>query len=95
MNNTLKIIFDNLITTKYDQFNTDEMDKKETEFLNANFSNKDVDEYENIFTEFYEIILENQEKAFEMGFNTAVDLLTRTNADERKIKNEFVKQKNR
>ena len=91
MNNTLKIIFDNLITTKYDQFNTDEMDKKETEFLNANFSNKDVDEYENIFTEFYEIILENQEKAFEVGFYTAVDLLTRTNADERKIKNEFIK----
>ena len=81
MNNTLKIIFDNLITTKYDQFNTDEMDKKETEFLNANFSNKDVDEYENIFTEFYEIILENQEKAFEMGFNIDFELLTRTNAD--------------
>lgn len=84
MNDILKIIFDELIIEKNEKFVTDEMDKQEREFLNTNFSDKDTGEYEDIFNDFYDIIWSIQEKAFEVGFTTAVELLTKTNADEMK-----------
>lgn len=84
MNDILKIIFDELIIEKNEKFVTDEMDKQERKFLNDNFSDKDTGEYEDIFNDFYDIIWSIQEKAFETGFNTAVELLTRNNADEMK-----------
>lgn len=95
MNSILRIVFDELILQQNEKFVTDEMDTQQREFLRINFSDKDTGEFEDIYNDFYDMLWEVQEKAFEMGFNTAVDLLTRTNADERKIKNEFVKQKNR
>ena len=90
MNDMLKIIFDELIIEKDKEFVPDEMNKQIIKFINDNFNDTD-DEFEDIYVDFYDIIWNIQEKAFEMGFNTAVDLLTRTNADERKIKNEFIK----
>ena len=91
MNSILRIVFDELILQQNEKFVTDEMDTQQREFLRINFSDKDTGEFEDIYVDFYDIIWNIQEKAFEMGFNTAVDLLTRTNADERKIKNEFIK----
>ena len=91
MNSILRIVFDELILQQNEKFVTDEMDTQQREFLRINFSDKDTGEFEDIYNDFYDMLWEVQEKAFEMGFNTAVELLTRTNADERKIKNEFIK----
>ena len=81
MNSILKIIFDELILQQNEKFVTDEMDTQQREFLRINFSDKDTGEFEDIYNDFYDMLWEVQEKAFEMGFNTAVELLTRTNAD--------------
>ena len=81
MNSILRIVFDELILQQNEKFVTDEMDTQQREFLRINFSDKDTGEFEDIYNDFYDMLWEVQEKAFEMGFNTAVDLLTRTNAD--------------
>lgn len=81
MNSILRIVFDELILQQNEKFVTDEMDTQQREFLRINFSDKDTGEFEDIYVDFYDIIWNIQEKAFEMGFNTAVELLTRTNAD--------------
>ena len=80
MNDMLKIIFDELIIEKDKEFVPDEMNKQIIKFINDNFNETD-DELEDIYVDFYDIIWNIQEKAFETGFNTAVELLTRTNAD--------------
>ena len=80
MNDMLKIIFDELIIEKDKEFVPDEMNKQIIKFINDNFNDTD-DEFEDIYNDFYDIIWSIQEKAFEVGFNTAVELLTRTNAD--------------
>lgn len=81
MNSILRIVFDELILQQNEKFVNDEMDMQQREFLRINFSDKDTGEFEDIYNDFYDIIWNIQEKAFEMGFNTAVELLTRTNAD--------------
>lgn len=81
MNSILRIVFDELILQQNEKFVTDEMDTQQREFLRINFSDKDTGEFEDIYNDFYDMLWEVQEKAFEMGFNTAVELLTRTNAD--------------
>ena len=81
MNSILRIVFDELILQQNEKFVTDEMDTQQREFLRINFSDKDTGEFEDIYNDFYDIIWNIQEKAFEMGFNTAVELLTRTNVD--------------
>ena len=81
MNSILKIIFDELILQQNEKFVTDEMDTQQREFLRINFSDKDTGEFEDIYNDFYDMLWEVQEKAFETGFNTAVELLTR-NTDE-------------
>ena len=91
MNSILRIVFDELILQQNEKFVTDEMDTQQREFLRINFSDKDTGEFEDIYNDFYDMLWEVQEKAFETGFNTAVELLTRTNADERNEKNEFIK----
>ena len=91
MNSILRIVFDELILQQNEKFVTDEMDTQQREFLRINFSDRDTGEFEDIYNDFYDMLWEVQEKAFEMGFNTAVELLTRTNADERKIKDEIDK----
>ena len=80
MNDMLKIIFDELIIEKDKEFVPDEMNKQIIKFINDNFSDTD-DEFEDIYVDFYDIIWNIQEKAFEVGFYTAVELLTR-NTDE-------------
>lgn len=84
MNDILKIIFDELILQQNEKFVNDEMDMQQSEFLRINFSDKDTGEFEDIYNDFYDMLWEVQEKAFEVGFNTAVELLTRNNADEMK-----------
>ena len=84
MNSILRIVFDELILQQNEKFVTDEMDTQQREFLRINFSDKDTGEFEDIYNDFYDMLWEVQEKAFEMGFNTAVELLTRNNADEMK-----------
>lgn len=81
MNSILRIVFDELILQQNEKFVTDEMDTQQREFLRINFSDKDTGEFEDIYNDFYDMLWEVQEKAFETGFNTAVELLTRTNAD--------------
>lgn len=81
MNSILRIVFDELILQQNEKFVTDEMDTQQREFLRINFSDKDTGEFEDIYNDFYDMLWEVQEKAFEMGFNTAVELLTRTKAD--------------
>lgn len=81
MNSILRIVFDELILQQNEKFVTDEMDTQQREFLRINFSDKDTGEFEDIYNDFYDMLWEVQEKAFEMGFNTAVELLTR-NTDE-------------
>ena len=81
MNSILRIVFDELILQQNEKFVTDEMDTQQREFLRINFSDKDTGEFEDIYNDFYDMLWNIQEKAFEMGFNTAVELLTRTNAD--------------
>ena len=78
MNSILRIVFDELILQQNEKFVTDEMDTQQREFLRINFSDKDTGEFEDIYNDFYDMLWEVQEKAFEMGFNTAVELLTRT-----------------
>lgn len=84
MNSILRIVFDELILQQNEKFVNDEMDMQQREFLRINFSDKDTGEFEDIYNDFYDIIWDIQEKAFEVGFNTAVELLTRNNADEMK-----------
>lgn len=84
MNSILRIVFDELILQQNEKFVTDEMDTQQREFLRINFSDKDTGEFEDIYNDFYDMLWEVQEKAFEVGFQTAVELLTRNNADEMK-----------
>lgn len=76
MNDTLKIIFDELVCKSDSPLESKETDKKLDDFLRTRFIYKDNKQFDEIFGEIISIAGEIQEQAFSVGFYTAVELLT-------------------
>lgn len=76
MNDTLKIIFDELVCKPDSPLESKETDRKLDDFLRTRFIYKDNKQFDEIFGEIISIAGEIQEQAFSVGFYTAVELLT-------------------